>query len=703
MSSSLGDYLTAARRRYFVGRENELALFERALSEPELPFFVLSIFGPGGVGKTTLLRELLHICDRRQTQVVLLDARELEPAPQPFLAAIGTSLNLENPAAPLEALTFRGDRLIILVDTYESLAPLDDWIRGEFLPKLSQQILTVFAGRQPPPPAWRADPAWQNAVRLIPLRNLSPADGQSYLSKRQIPVDLHRAVLDFTHGHPLALSLVADTLQERPEAGLQFERTPDVVQVLLEKFVRQVSDPEQRAALEVASLVRTITEPLLARMTGAPDSHGLFRWLQTLSFVEARPGGLFLHDLAREVLVADLRWRDPDRYAELHRRARVYFQEQLAQSFRSEQPHVLWDYIFLHRDNAVVRPFFDWQTSGGLLIERPAKNDLSTLQNIVHRHEGETSAQIAGAWFDAQPEGFRILRDRGGEVAGFYSRVTIGSTRAELSFEDPAYEAASRYLDQKAALRPGEIATMFRFWMAADSYQAVSPVQSLIFVSIVRHYLTTPGLAFSFFPCADPEFWAAGFAYGNLNHIPEVDFEIDGRKYGVYGHDWRVEPPLVWLELLAEREIATDLGAASRPQPRPALVVLSQEEFTGAVRDFLRAYHRPEALSGNPLLYSRLVVDGAGIQADIQVRVARMRQLVGDAIAALESTAKGRKFSRAVHRTYLQPEPTQERAAEALGLPFSTYRRHLQTGIQRVTAALWDLELGIPGSERSAM
>ena len=33
-------------------------------------------------------------------------------------------------------------------------------------------------------------------------------------------------------------------------------------------------------------------------------------------------------------------------------------------------------------------------------------------------------------------------------------------------------------------------------------------------------------------------------------------------------------------------------------------------------------------------------------------------------------------------------------AAEQLDLPFSTYRRHLTAGIQRLTQMLWQLEIG---------
>jgi hypothetical protein len=49
---------------------------------------------------------------------------------------------------------------------------------------------------------------------------------------------------------------------------------------------------------------------------------------------------------------------------------------------------------------------------------------------------------------------------------------------------------------------------------------------------------------------------------------------------------------------------------------------------------------------------------------------------------------------RALHRTYLDPAPSQERAAALLGLPFSTYRRHLKGGIMQVVEILWQREIG---------
>ncbi|MBA3924287.1 MAG: hypothetical protein H0X31_22330, partial [Nostocaceae cyanobacterium] len=51
------------------------------------------------------------------------------------------------------------------------------------------------------------------------------------------------------------------------------------------------------------------------------------------------------------------------------------------------------------------------------------------------------------------------------------------------------------YLQSQAELLPKEKVTLCRFWMAADTYQQVSPVQSLLFMHAFRQYVTTPSLA----------------------------------------------------------------------------------------------------------------------------------------------------------------------------------------------------------------
>jgi len=692
MSSRLIDRLNSVRRQRFTGRPAELALFARALVADAPPFFVLYIHGPGGVGKTSLLGRFAQLAQEAGVIAAALDARNMEPTTTAFLGSLSLALGIDPNQSPIDVLAQRGERTVILIDTYELLSPLDDWLREIFLPQLPEHVLTVLACRHAPAPAWRSDPGWQPLLHILPLRNLSPQEGRSYLAQRSVPADDLQGVLDFTHSYPLALSLVADLYDQRPGFHFNPLEVPDVIKLLLEQFLQRAPGPAHRAALEACALVRVTTESLLAELLAVPDAHDLFVWLRGLSFIETQPGGLFPHDIAREVLVADLRWRNPGWYAELHRRARVHFTQRLQETRGPEQQLTLFDFVYLHRDNPAVRPFFEWQASGRSAPDllRPADGPL--LAAMVARHEGVVSAQLASHWLERQPENVIVFRDSSGQPGGFMMLLALDRTTAEERAVDPALVKAWDFLRRQAPLRPGESATYFRFWLAADTHQAVSPTQSLIFINMVRHYFTS-GLAYTFYACTDPDFWQPVFAYADLARLPELDFGLGDHSFGVYGHDWRSVPPLVWLELLGQREIALAPETVRPSVPVERLMALNQEGFLAAVENALRDYTRPDILHSSPLLRSQAVIVRAGQAADSAARVAALRSLLKETAEQLRESPKENKFYRAVYHTYIQPAATQEQAAELLDVPFSSYRRHLKSGMARIAEIFWQAEV----------
>jgi hypothetical protein len=147
----LADRLELARRGRFVGRAAELALFRAALKAAEPPYAVLYIHGPGGIGKTTLLREYARIaaCGR---PVISRDGREIEPTPTGFLLALSQRLGLKH--GDFDAVIANWPSTgTPLIDRYELLTALDSWLRETFLPELPAQSLVVMASRPPHPGA----------------------------------------------------------------------------------------------------------------------------------------------------------------------------------------------------------------------------------------------------------------------------------------------------------------------------------------------------------------------------------------------------------------------------------------------------------------------------------------------------------------------------------------------------------------------
>jgi hypothetical protein len=527
----------------------------------------------------------------------------------------------------------------------------------------------------------------------VSLRNLRPEESRAYLDARGVPDQWHPEALAFTHGHPLALSLVADVLIHGDDlAAFDPAREPDVVRMLLERFVQHVPGPLHRRALEACAHMRVTTEPLLAAALAleAEEVAGLFAWLRGLSFIEQGPQGLFPHDLVRDVLDTDLRWRNPEEHRRLHHRVRGSIVDQLQAAQGVAQQRAFFDLLYLHRNSPLMKPFQDWTSLGTAYAEPATPEDIPGILEMVRCHESEESAQIAQHWLREQPTAFTVFRGPGRELIGFIAGLALHRVTPDGLATDPAVSAAWAFAEAHGPARPGEEMVYHRFAMGRDTYQTVSSAMNMVATTVSLDWLTNPRLAWSFLAIADPDYWRPAFSYLNLRRSPETDFEVGGRRYGVFTHDWRAEPALAWLELMGERELAIDLRAEAleTAQP-PPLVVLSQPDFADAVRRALHDYTRPAALAANPLLRSRLATELSDHDPD----PATLQALIREAAETLRGNPKDEKFYRAIHRTYLEPAHTQELAAELLGLPFSTYRYHLTTGIARLTERLWRREL----------
>lgn len=224
-----------------------------------------------------------------------------------------------------------------------------------------------------------------------------------------------------------------------------------------------------------------------------------------------------------------------------------------------------------------MRASFVWQQECDLVTDTFQERDRARLLEMITRHEGATSARLAANWLTQQPQQVLVIRDREQQPVGFVMAVALHEADPEALNADPATHVAWNYLQHHAPLREGEGALLYRFWMADSTYQATSPTQSLIFIKALQQLRYSPGMAFTFITCAQPALWSSLFAYGDFAHLSEADFELEGRFYGVYGHDCRVVSPVAWQELLVDREVATSTQETARSQPvEPPVVLVSR-------------------------------------------------------------------------------------------------------------------------------
>ncbi|SPL95542.1 COG2256: ATPase related to the helicase subunit of the Holliday junction resolvase [[Actinomadura] parvosata subsp. kistnae] len=623
--------------------------------------------GPGGVGKSALLRRFAQEAALAGRSVARLDGRTLEPSPAAF----------EREAEPV----LRDERAVLLVDTFERIQGLEGWLRERFLPRLPLGALVVIAGRFPPDMRWQADPGWADALEVLSLRDLPPRDAAALMDCCGVAAELREPLLAFAGGHPLALLLGAAVAMKDGGASKRWTPRHDVVSTLLDQLVGEVPSPAHRHALEVCAHAYMTTEDLL-RAALPDDAAALFRWLRRLPFVESSSLGLYPHDVVREVLEADLRWRDPQGYADMHDRIHAHLAEKVRTAADSEVVTAVTALFYLHRNNnAMVEPH-SWYEEGEVQEGPLRPGDAERLVSLAHAAEGEESAACAAFWLARRPSEFRVYtRAETGEPIACYAWLRLEEPDAEECAADPVVAAAWEHARATAPLRAGEHLAVGRSWVL-PAYRGKSPVMDLLQWRVIGNCLRAERMAWSYVAVRRPSMDRVEcFRRHDMRDIPDAARVGDG-SYTLFAHDWRAVPAHTWLERL---------NRALMPEPYETvsgLVVMSREEFAEEIRKALRLLGRPDALARSPLTRSRLVAEHGGGDPG-----AVLRELLEREIEALGEDPRSVKFHRAVAATYVKGAPTQELAAERLGLPFTTYRRHLVSGIERICESLWQREL----------
>jgi hypothetical protein len=332
--------------------------------------------------------------------------------------------------------------------------------------------------------------------------------------------------------------------------------------------------------------------------------------------------------------------------------------------------------MYLHRRAPFTAAAHALRAQGSTAVVPARCAEHAEIVSLVRRFEGPASADLAAAWLAEQPDELSVVRTDDG-VAGYAYHI-FHPTGSVLEERDPVTRAVLAHVARHGPTRPGERVNIARFFGGRREHQRdlyavlAGPISSLV------GWVTRP-LAWSFVTVLDTEYWEPIFDY--LGFAGLVEAEVGGRRHVAYGVDWRRLPVDTWLDLMNEREHSGGTGPppASLVRPPP----LDRDSFGAAVRAALADLRRPDRLAANPLTSSALADHPGGLRTTIEA-----------AIDCLREEPKGAALSAVLRRTFGHAAPTQEAAAEVLGLPFSTYRRHLAKAIEQLTELLWAVEIG---------
>ncbi len=620
----------------FVGRAPELALLASLLAD-DPPFQVAHVHGPGGIGKSALLRAFARRATDAGRTVHRVDGRDLMPVPGALEAALACA---RGAAAP-----------VVLLDTYERMAALDPYVRDELLAQLPADAVVVIAGRRAPAAGWSQD-GWEAITCELPLAPLGAADADALLAGHGVTDRAAmRRMAAWAAGSPLALSILAGSAR-RP--GRLHPERRDVVATLLRRLVDAELDERRLDVLAVAANARSVTPGLLRATLSGGDADAAYRWLAERSYTEPLGAGVALHDLVRRALRAELRERMPQREGELRRR----LADHLHQRAVDGEPGLTIDLAGLATD-PVIRSGYSWDGALRHRIDRVRPGDAEAVRERLE-------AAGAGAWWPATvpwlvqaPEAVSIARDLEDRLCGYSIAVTPGAAPA-LAHADPVL---GPWLEHARRAGHGDAVLWREAWDFTGDPR--SGVQAMVALSgILRARLPNPRHAYLPIDPAQPAARAFSRALGG-RRLPGLDVGGGSATWEAHLVDWGPGGLLGAQRDLVYRELGLPApGAPCAPAD---------------VRAALRALHRPATLATSPLARG----------ATPQERAATLRARLEAAIEhAFGEAREDRALRDVLVRSYLRPAATHELAAHELHLSRATYFRRLRDATTRVAEHL---------------
>jgi hypothetical protein len=618
-----------------VGRESELAVL-RLLLVTDRPLVVF-IHGIAGVGKSALV-SLFAVDAREQGAIVCrLDCGDIEPTERGFLAALsgaigGESQTVEEAAARLASL---GDRVVLLLDTYEVLRPLDPWLRLAFVPALSDRVRIVLAGREPPMTGWAN--GLGALFRSLPLANQPREDANALLLLAGIVGADADRINRIARGHPLSLRLAAAALLEYPGVDREASTVNALVDALTELYLGRL-DPATRQVLDAASVVRRPTKSLLAAMLPESAPQDALERLRSLPFVDVSNDGLVLHDTVREVVATYLRSSDPDR----SRRYRVAAWRRLRDEVARASSEEMWRYtadLLYILENPMIREAFFPTTEHLYYVEMAQPADRPAIAEIMGMHEPPAAAAILETWWHRVPDAFRVVRDGMGAVAGFYVICQMGGVARAVFDVDPV---ARGWLDhlRRHPVPPGQRVLFDRIEIAREFDAAQPAVLAAILLDLKRIYMELrPSLRRIY--TVDREALEPGSTWTRVGFetLPGAPSRLDGVAY--YSNMLDFGPASVdgWLTRIIAAELRVEEDAILDVAQRQLVldgqrVDLTRLEFE--VLNYLRQ-RSGKVVERSALLRDVWGYDYAGDSNVIPTLVASVRRKLGDRASVIET------------------------------------------------------------------
>lgn len=632
--SSLSERVERRDRAQFIGRATELEYFD-SLLRGEQSTNVVFLSGPGGIGKSALLREVCRRARQRGFTVAWLEGRDLPPFPEVMSAAISD--------------VAAADRPLIIVDTFELVSSLESYLRDVALPGLPDNALVLIASRLKPSRSW-FEGGWHTVVTALPLDPLSDDDLRRLASNLGVNAAAVDELVAASAGSPLAVAVAAAT-------GL----TGSVADLADRLLGDEVTNHRFRT-LGVAALARVTTPELLAEVLPEQDTDEHYKWLADRSFCEPLADGITLHSLVSKSVLDTLRRRDPSGEAVLRRRiADALYRRAINGQFS----------LSTDLQHLVVEPTLRWGYSVDIgnrsRVDVVRPGDVELIGAMLRSVGMDEWWNLTKIFFTDHPDCCGVTRDNADGVTGYFVAVTPANAPAAAEADvllGPWLRHAREVLRTKSAVLWRE---------AVDLTGELGDITALLGAGgLVGSGVVNP--RYLYLPISPLIPAAARFAEVLCaQHVPELDVVAHGVNLQCHVVDFGPRGVLG-----AQRDwVYRETGAVPPVDIDETFDTRNSLDLLRMLRD------RPTLSSGLEWLGDRP-----------SQRLETVRALVTEALQVFGPSRSDEVARQIVELAYLHEAEPHEAIARRLNLSRSAYFRRLHAATARVAEELAHLRPG---------
>lgn len=554
----------------------------------------------------------------------------------PVFVVDARTTNLEGGFVDALAPAVSGDRRwVLLVDDFDVAGRNAGFASRDPLRGIPRSCRIVVTTRSRTTALATIGPRYRTLfIRLGPLPREDARDLAAVLGIEPGPL------FERADGHPLSLHALA--------------HGPTVDSSATERLVLSGDLPIARDLLEVTALPPRITEDVLFALLD--DEHlasKTYDALGALCYPDPENFGLRMPEVFRAVLSLQLRRRNPARHASLRLRLARHTLRRLEEADPSAATSLVDDLLAVFEEEAATDALFGPRAS--VFQARRLPTERSILLRAFFERAPSSDADSTIARMEEGIPTYVVEEQDGRELLGVmqFAVVTPGDP---ASLGDRRRASIRAIVPRFATGSEARVGALLAFAVAEDGWKEGSQALARQFLKLVVGSRRLTALA----TAVDGP--AARLALPGAETVEIDDLRLRLRDLR------QVSLVELLLSLLQSDDDGWNVPEARSSLPPPIPV--------DAVRSALSSLDQPGVLRSSALAW--LVADGDP---------ARLRTLLVEAIDALRGGEDARQHE-ILKAIYLERRGKHELIAAELAMPYSTFRRHLTRGIERVREVL---------------